>query len=163
MTCDQNKRVKMAEFKDGEDINSFLKAFKGIMKLNEVEEDDWLNFLVPSLAGKAREVSQYIDYSDCTYDEVKRRLKQHFDVNADALRQKFREKKWENGSTPKHYVREMEQLLNRWLPEGMDFRELKQTLLIEQILNSLPREMRTFVGERQPKDSGQVIELLQLT
>ena len=93
---------------------------------------------------------------------MKRRLKQHFDVNADALRQKFREKKWENGSTPKHYVREMEQLLNRWLPEGMDVRELKQMLLIEKILNSLPREMRTFVGERQPKDSGQVIELLQL-
>ena len=51
-TCDQNKRVKMAEYKDGEDINSFLEAFEGIMKLNEVEENDWLNFLVPSLTGK---------------------------------------------------------------------------------------------------------------
>ena len=66
----KNKRVKMAEYKDGEDINSFLEAFEGIMKLNEVEENDWLKFLVPSLTGKARKVSQYLDYSECTYDEV---------------------------------------------------------------------------------------------
>ena len=57
----RNERVNVTEYKEGEDIASFLEAFKGMMALNEVEEEDWLKYLVPSLTGKAREVSQYMD------------------------------------------------------------------------------------------------------
>ena len=37
----RNERVNVTEYKEGEDIASFLEAFKGMMALNEVEEEDW--------------------------------------------------------------------------------------------------------------------------
>ena len=63
----RSERVNVAEYKEGEDIASFLEAFVGMMTLNEVEEEDWLKYLVPSLTSKAREVSQYMEFDKCTY------------------------------------------------------------------------------------------------
>ena len=106
----RNERVNVAEYKEGEDIVSFLEAFKGTMTLNEVEED-WLKYLVPSLTGKAREVSRYMEFDKCTYRDLKERLMRHFEVTTEAQRWKFREKKWTTESTPEAYVREAEQLI----------------------------------------------------
>ena len=115
----RNERVNVAEYKEGEDIASFLEAFKGTMTLNEVEEEDWLKYLVPSLTGKAREVSRYMEFDKCTYQDLKKRLMKHFEVTTKAQRRKFREKKWTTGSTPGAYVWEAEQLIRRWLTEDM--------------------------------------------
>ena len=85
----RNERVNVAEYKEGEDIASFLEAFEGTMTLNEVEEEDWLNYLVLSLTGKAREVSWYMEFDKCTYRDLKMRLMKQFEVTTKAQRRKF--------------------------------------------------------------------------
>ena len=140
----RNERVNVTEYKEGEDIASFLEAFKGMMALNEVEEEDWLKYLVPSLTGKAREVSQYMEYDKCTYRDLKERLMKHFEVTTEAQRRKFREMKWKTESTPEAYVWEGEQLIQRWLTEDMSPDEIRQQLVIEQLLSGMPKEMRTW-------------------
>ena len=110
---DRSERVNVAEYKEGEDIASFLEAFEGMMTQNEVEEEDWLKYLVPSLTSKARELSQYMEFDKCTYRDLKERIMKHFEVTSKAQRQKFREKKWMTESTPEAYVRGAEQLIQR--------------------------------------------------
>ena len=63
----RNERVNVTEYKQGEDIASLLEAFKGTMTLNEVEEEDWLKYLVRNLTGKARDVSWFMEFGKCTY------------------------------------------------------------------------------------------------
>ena len=107
----RNERVNVAEYKGGEDIASFLEAFEWTITLNEVEEENWLKYLVPSLTGKAREVSQYMEFDKCTYRDLKERLMKYFEVTTEAQRRKFREKKWTTESTPEAYVQEAEKLI----------------------------------------------------
>ena len=104
------------------------------MTLNEVEEEDWLKYLVPSLTGKAREVSQYMEFDKCTYRDLKERIMKHFEVTSEAQRRKFREKKWTTESTSEAYIREAEQLIRRWLTEDMSPDNIHQQLVIEQLL-----------------------------
>ena len=40
--------------------------------------------------------------------------------------------------------------------------EIRQQLVIEQLLSGMPKEMRTWVGERQPIKTDQMVELIQL-
>ena len=121
-----------------------------------------MKYLVPSLTGKTREVSQYMEFDKCTYRDLKERLMKHFEVTTEAQRWKFREKKWTTESTPEAYVREAEQLIRRWLTEDMSPDEIRQQLVIEQLLSGMPKEMQTWVGERQPVKTDQMVELIQL-
>ena len=40
--------------------------------------------------------------------------------------------------------------------------EIRPQLVIEQLLSGMPKEMRTWVGERQPVKTDQMVELIQL-
>ena len=54
----RNERVNVAEYKEGEDIASFLEAFKGTITLNEVEEKDWLKRLIEVFSPKSDQQSK---------------------------------------------------------------------------------------------------------
>ena len=43
----------MTPYQENEDIQDFLEAFEGIMKIQEVKETEWVLRLTPLLNGKA--------------------------------------------------------------------------------------------------------------
>ena len=45
--------LKMTPYQENEDIQDFLEAFEGIMKIQEVKETEWVLRLTPLLNGKA--------------------------------------------------------------------------------------------------------------
>ena len=57
-------------------------------------------------------------------------------------------------------MREAEQVIQRWLTEDMSPDDIRQQLVIEQLLSGMPKEMRTWVGEWQPVKTDQMVELI---
>ena len=64
-------RIKLAEYKEGEDIEDFLEMFEGKMQLHEIEKRKWIVYLTELHQGKAREACQGVNYSITDYDNLK--------------------------------------------------------------------------------------------
>ena len=46
-------KIEIANYQDREDIESFLETFEGIMRLHQVQKQDWVIHLIPKLQGRA--------------------------------------------------------------------------------------------------------------
>ena len=50
----QRTRVDLAIYQ-GEDIDTFLETFEGMMRLHQISRDEWVPYLIPKLQGKVRD------------------------------------------------------------------------------------------------------------
>ena len=69
----------MAINQEGEDIDSFLETFEGMMQLHQIPQDEWEANLIPKLQSKARDACAGLTYTE-TYMEVKEVLRKQFNV-----------------------------------------------------------------------------------
>ena len=75
-----------------------------------------------------------------------------FELVPEAYRQKFRHQRKNENQSFMEFVKEKKQLTNKWYAAKMigdDVEKLKQLILIEEILNWVPEEMRIYVNERK--------------
>ena len=72
--------LKIAPYQEKEDIQDFLEAFEGIMKIQKVKETDWVLRLTPLLNGKARTVCTNLGPST-NYKGVKEAILDHHNIN----------------------------------------------------------------------------------
>ena len=62
----QGPRITVANYQEGEDIQDFLTTFEWTIARHDIDEQEWVNRLIPLLTGKARaacnEVNAQADY-----------------------------------------------------------------------------------------------------
>ena len=115
--------------------------------------ESWAMLLQTALTGKAQKAYTTLSAEDFkNYDTVKKTILQSFELVPEAYRQKFRNQRKSENQSFMEFVKEKEWLMNKWYAAkmiGEDVEKLKQLILIEEISNWVPEEMRICLNERK--------------
>ena len=159
-------KLKMPYFEDKDDLESYLRQFERVAKLQDWRESDWATRLGTLLKGKARET--YVRLSDeeaADYDTLKTALLHRFCLTGEEYRRKLRVAKRGNDESYKEFAIRQRLYFERWreLPgKSETYDDVKDLLLQEQFLRCAPHELSTFVKDRQPKNMDDVVKHAQV-
>ncbi|XP_071501248.1 uncharacterized protein [Diadema antillarum] len=147
-------RRQLPFYKEGEDVDVFLRTFEKMAHLNNWPRDVWALQLAPLLSGKAREAYARLSLeSSRDYDAVKAAILRRYDLTPDAYRVKFRELRVDKEETYTEFSVKLSDLLGRWL-EGAgadtDVDKLKEQILMEQMLKQVPYDLRVWLRDHEP-------------
>ena len=144
---------KIPPFDDAnDDMDSYLQRFEKLAVFYKWKESDYAYLLGTLLRGRALDL--YVKLSPEVandYTRLKDSLLKEYVINADMYRKKFNSSVVGAGESYVSFVSRLEHYLNRWLnlSDVADFQELCDLLVRDQLLNSSPPEMRTFLKERE--------------
>ncbi|XP_072169909.1 uncharacterized protein [Diadema setosum] len=154
---------RMPMYKEGEDVDVFLRAFEKMAQLNEWPREVWALQLAPLLAGRAREAYSRLSLeSSRVYDEVKLAILRRYDLTPEAYRVKFRELKVDRDETYTEFSVKLTDLLGRWLQGAgalNDLDRLKEEILKEQMLKQVSFDLRVWLRDHEPDTLGDMARL----
>ena len=104
------------------------------------------------MAGKAQQAYTAMSPELATnYVEVKAAILRRYDINAETYRRRFRTAKKKEGEAYLELATRLIDLLKKWMSDCTTVEEIKEKIVTEQLLNTMPRDLRIWVGERKPK------------
>ncbi|XP_077869382.1 uncharacterized protein LOC144360596 [Saccoglossus kowalevskii] len=160
-----DKGPNISHFKEGDDINVYLRTFEKIAIAHHWPRNMWALKLVAHLSGKAQAAfSNMSDKDSNDYDLVKAAILQKYELTAEKYRSSFRSVKWDvRCESFTEWGARMENLLEHWLEAAeVDSMETMIDLLLrEQIIENSPYELKIWIREREPKSRGEVIKLAE--
>ena len=155
-----HKDVKVAKLTSEDDIEAYLTTFERLMKAHNVKKDRWTYKLTPHLTGKAQQAYVAMAQADAEdYEKVKAAILRRYDVTAESYRQRFRAAKLKTGETHRELSVRLDDLLSKWLKTCETVEEIKDQLVKEQLLKTLPADVCIFVREGKPETSDDVCRL----
>ena len=122
----------------------------------------WPFKLAPQLTGKAQQAYAALSPEDAnSYDSVKAAILRRYNINEETYRQRFWGTTMKPGETPRELVTRLHDLVTKWGKDCKDVNNVFDMMVREQLLNTLPEEVRVWVRERKPKsceEAGQLAE-----
>ena len=97
----------MPNYKNGEDIGSFLHQFESKKELARVDKDRWVEYVLEVLDGEAMEACNGISLTEVSYDDLKTALFTYFNVTPENRRAQVRKFKKESTMPPMAYGQEI--------------------------------------------------------
>ena len=150
----QRKEPKMPVYQHGEDIENYLLRFERMARTWQWPKEEWAYRLIPLLTGKALEAYTAMDEdrSNC-YPDLREALLVKFDISPETYRQRFRATSTPPGETPTETYHRLRGLYRRWVrPERKNKDQLGETIILEQLLQVFPPDIRMWVREHEPED-----------
>ncbi|XP_058530858.1 neurotrophin receptor-interacting factor homolog isoform X2 [Ochotona princeps] len=81
--------------------------------------------------------------------------------DTDSARQKFRQFRYEEASSPQEALALLRELCHQWLqPEAHSKEQILELLVLEQFLGALPGKLQTWVESQHPKDCQEAVALV---
>ena len=158
--ADNDKDVRVQKLTENDDIVAYLTTFERLMKAYEVKEEKWAFKLATNLVGKAQQAYAALSPEEAgIYEKVKEAILLRYDITEDSYRQKFRSLKRNPRESGRELVARLDDLAAKWLKSCKTPEEVRDRIILEQFLNTLPEEVRIFVKERKPKSAGEAGKL----
>ena len=156
--ADDHFKPKIPYLSDKDDIESWFVQFEHYAKDCNLNEEQKASRLIYFLSGKARVIYSKLHPDDArNYNTLKSALYEGFQLTAEEYRKKFRFTKRAPGDTYKEYVTKLERYLDKWieldLSDRVSEKTLKDMILREQFLNSLPAELSVHIKDRKINDA----------
>ena len=128
----------------------------------EVDEARWAFKLAPQLTGRAQQAYAALDPSDAEcYTTVKAAILRRYNINDEMYRQRFRSFRYKPGKTPTEMAKRLTDLAGRWFKDCDTVEKVKDAAVKEQLLATLPYDVRMWVKERKPKTTGDAAQLAE--
>ena len=154
------KDPKVAKLMDNDDIEAYLVTFERLTAAYEVPTSRWAFQLAPELSGKAQQAYAALSGEAASdYKQIKEAILRRYDVNAETYRQKFRGASMNVGETTKELRVRLEDLAKKWTKDCDTIDKLRDVVVFEQLLNTLPKDIRVWVQEHNPKSSEEAAQL----
>ena len=152
--------VKLTRLSDTDDIESYLTTFERIMKAYEVDPARWAYKLAPQLTGKAQQAYAALDPDEAeSYASVKAAILRRYNIHEETYRKRFRGLQLKSGETPTELATRLADLANKWLKDCGTVAEVKDAVVREQLMATLPDDVRVWVSERKPKTTAEAGQL----
>ena len=155
------EHLKVAAYKEGEDIQDILEAFEGIMDLQDVPAREWVLQLTPLLKGKARAVYTDPETTAAGYNTVKTAILNVFSINPERSRKQFHALTWTRDSEPTEWVSKGVKLMRMWLQPDKGVDTILNRVAVEQLVNGLPHKLKMWVASHTPETPAAVAELIE--
>jgi hypothetical protein len=132
------------------------------MKAYEANKARWAFKLSLQLTGRAQQAYATLDPSgaEC-YSTVKAAVLRRYNINDETYRQWFRSLRYKAEKTPTDMATTLTDLAGRWLKDCDTVKKVKDAVVKEQLLATLPEEVRMWVKERTPKTTGHTSQLTE--
>ena len=146
--------LKLTKLTESDDIEAFLTTFERAVEAHGVDRDKRAAILAPQLTGKARlAYAAMTDANARDYDRVKAAIFQHYDINEETYRRRFRSIKPLENETPVELAIRVKDLAEKWLRDCRDREAVVDVMVKEQFVEVLPEEVRVWVKERKPRNT----------
>ena len=154
MRAEKDRDVRVAKLTEEDDIEAYLTTFERLMTVYEIPEERWVFKLAPQLVGKAQQAYAALGEEEARdYTKLKTAILRRYDINEETYRQRFRSTRKISGETNRELVARLYDLASRWMLGRKTVEELKDLVILEQLLAILPEDVRIWVKERKPKSS----------
>ena len=146
--------VRVTKLTEEDDIEAYLTTFEWLMTAYEIPEERWAFKLAPQLVGRAQQAYAALGAQEAgEYAKLKEAILRRYDINEETYRQRFRSVARKQGETNREVVARLTDLAARWTQGCQSIEEQKDLVVLEQLLNILPEDVRIWVKERKPKSS----------
>ncbi|XP_068237395.1 uncharacterized protein [Palaemon carinicauda] len=142
-------------FCDTDDITAYLVRFEKVAVSLNWERNSWSVQLASLLRGKALDI--YTSLSDdvtSDYASLKEALLKGFKKTSDWYRTAFKTAKMDSKSTYEQYLNMLFRNFDLWINSlriTKDYEDLRNIIVCDQFMSTLPKEMRLFLKERKPR------------
>ena len=155
------REPKYRKLEDGDDMEHYLVAFERFATTYKLPKEVWAQKLAPLLTGKAQAAYACMDVERIgDYDELKKAILRRYDINEETYRQRFRScKKAAEESYVEIGIR-LKDLFTKWVQPGSKTKEeVSDIMVVEQLLDVMPPELKVWVRERKPKSLKEASEM----
>ena len=130
------------------------------MSAYSIPEDRWSFKLAPQLVGKAQQAYAAMNPDEAgNYEQLKAAILRRYGINEEGYRQRFRQARKKQEESNKEFATRLQDLTNKWMQECTSMEELKDHIVMEQLIDTLPSAVRIYVKEHKPKTSEEAGEL----
>ena len=117
----------------------------------EINEERWAILLAPQLTGNAQRAYAALKAEDATkYPEVKAAILRRYNITEETYRQQFRSDKRKESETFMELVIRLQDLFQKWTAGCKTVEEVSEKMVIEQLINTMPSDLRIWIKERKP-------------
>ena len=141
----------MLPLKESDDIEDYLETFERTAQLEELDREDWTQYLLLLLTGDARAIANE-QVMEIGYDDLKQELFQRYNVRPEAHRRKLRGLRWKTGDDTGKLGRQAVTLAKRWLTSATTIEQAAELVAMEHVCNVLPLEVATWIRDRAPEN-----------
>ena len=140
-----------------QELDFYLVTFKKIAMLNKWPKEYWSAILQTQLKGKAlRVLAELNEATIKDYDQLEKALLSAFELSSEHYRKKFREMKKAGHDNYTEFAFKLQSCFKRWLQSLNcydNLENLRQTLMMEQFLETVPIDMRVWLVDQKPKNN----------
>ncbi|XP_060753832.1 uncharacterized protein LOC132864434 [Neoarius graeffei] len=149
---DVARSLKLVPKFDEAKVETFFTLFERVANAYHWPDVERTLLLQCTLTGRAQEAYSALDGTESLkYDSVKQAVLKAYELVPEAYRQKFRSMRKRPTQTYTDFARELAVQFNRWcVASGAETQAgLTNLILVEQLKNTLPEAMATFLSERE--------------
>ena len=155
--ADQPKLVRLTE---SDDIEIYLTTFERTMQVYEVDPARWAFKLAPQLTGRAQQAYAALPASEIgDYERLKDAILRRYDISEETHRQRFRSARKQEDESYRELVARLKDMEHKWTKECTSLEQMRELIVREQFLDTLPTDLRVRVAERKPKTALEAGEL----
>ncbi|XP_015273707.1 PREDICTED: zinc finger protein 397-like [Gekko japonicus] len=145
------------------DAKAFLASFEQVAEACQWPQEEWATQLLPALSGKAEKAFNSLDVPDReNYGKVKAAILREDALIQEKQRQQFRSFCYQEAEGPRGAYRRLREMCSGWLRvENHSKEQILELLVLEQLLNVLPSEIRSRVRESRPDSCSQAVALAE--
>ena len=95
-----------------------------------------------------------------TYRLLKEAILRRYDISEETYRQRFRDAERKDSESVSELVVRIADLFQKWTKSCKSIDEIRDLMVMEQLLQTLLSEIKVWVTERKPKTSTEAAELM---
>ena len=141
--------LKLSKHNKKDDIEAYLTTFERVMRIYEVPEDRWAVRLVPQLMCKAQSAYAAMGAEDALdYWALKEAILKRYDISEDTYKHRFRRTEKKEEESVGELVVRLNDVFWKWTRECDTVEQLADVMVMGQLLNILPVNVKIWVEER---------------
>ena len=157
---DAGPMVRITRLMDKDDVKAYLTTFERLMSAHEIEREQWSFELAPCLTGRAQQAYAALEAEVAKdYERLKAEILRRYDINEETYRQQFRAASRKPEEPYCELVIKMQDLQKKWMRDCTSLEEVFEMLVMEQLINTMPSDLRVWIRERKPKSTLEAGEL----
>ena len=138
------------------DVLTFLLSFERVCESNNIPSDLWARLLTPQLTPQASKVILRLTNEEAkSYDSMKRAILSYYRLSAQRYLKEFRSMKRSGRDTYAMTLNKLRDMQMAYFEARQirTFEDLSDAFLMEQLINTLPNDVRSFVWSKEPKNA----------
>ncbi len=148
------------KLEETDDIENFLETFERVATQQHWPDNVWAGQLAGLLTGRAQAAYAALDATEAQeYKKVKEAILHRFDVNQETHRRRFRENRKGPEESYREWLCRITSHFDKWCKDST--MPMKELVIMEQALWSMPEGLTVWLRERQPKSLDELAKLAE--